>query len=570
MDYKKTNWISDETLVSAENLNNIENGIEGLAQESHTHNNKTTLETLTESKINQIEHNNRSVLDALTPEMLETLQGFNVVNEEYAEAGLNEITDIGLYGIVADGTPNVPDGEEGNAAALLVLPAFDGVIQVFIPYGVANIKNDRMYIRTLYNHGSGNEISCDWVKIKNYDADVATVQDSLNDLIEGKPNIAKNSDDTTGDIIDSHLTIGNRQAQGYSPKTLSVGENHWTFNENQVAFGKGAYVKGRNSSALFGEGCAAGESGYDNSAAGGLNVKAYGARSCAFGGYQNSISYKAVSSAVLGGQDNNVFGRNSAIIAGNHSIINENGNNSFCSGEYLVANAYNFIVGRYNIAPTNGTTVDGTLFSVGCGTSDANRSNAMRVDTSGNIYAKTTINATGADYAELWEWMDGNPEGEDRAGYFATMDSNKIRLSQNGDNLARVGVISGNPAIIGDNYADEWCGKYLRDIYGRYLRERVSYPEIKDEDGNVIQQAYEADELILNPDYNPDEAYIPREQRKEYDFLGTHGKLVVHDDGTCEANGFCKPTNGGIATAAENGYHVMERIDENHIRIYIR
>ncbi len=384
----------------------------------------------------------------------------------------------------------------------------------------------------------------------------------------GSANITKNNNSPTGDIISSHLTIGSRK--GYSERTLSVGENNWTFGENQVAFGSSGYSRGKNSGVLFGENCTAGDSSRGNNAAGGLNVSANGERSCAFGGYQNSVAWKSTNGAILGGQNNIVWGTNSAIIAGGNNIINENGNNSFCSGEYLIANRNNFVAGRYNISPQDGNTVGGSLLTIGCGTSDANRSNAMRVDNTGNVYAKTTINATGADYAELWEWADGNPDEQDRAGYFATMDGNKIRLSQDGDNLARVGVISGNPAIIGDNYADEWCGKYLRDIYGRYLRERVSYPEIKNENGNVIQQAYEADELILNPNYNPNEAYIPREQRKEYDFLGTHGKLVVRDDGSCEANGFCRPTNGGIATAAESGYHVMERIDENHIRVYVK
>jgi hypothetical protein len=51
VDYKKTNWISDETLVSAENLNNIEDGIEGLAQESHTHSNQGILNGISEDNI---------------------------------------------------------------------------------------------------------------------------------------------------------------------------------------------------------------------------------------------------------------------------------------------------------------------------------------------------------------------------------------------------------------------------------------------------------------------------------------------------------------------------------------
>nr|DAZ12934.1 MAG TPA: peptidase [Caudoviricetes sp.] len=559
---------------------------------SHAHTNKNLLDGLTQALVDQIPHWNKEVLDEIERRSVES----------WNAAASRTIDD--LSGVFCHDFGNVifnkqidPDWAEPENQYNL---DERGILQTgdIIRFNLSSIKSESgadeaetasLSINVGYYSNYLNLISGESFKVgHNYIAVIAqpltwdeeqggagadgTAYIILDDWktqgAGGSANITKNNDSPTGDIIPSHITIGSRK--GYSERTLSVGENNWTFGENQVAFGSSGRSRGKNSGVLFGENCTAGDSSRGNNAAGGLSVSANGERSCAFGGYQNSVAWKSVNGAILGGQNNIVWGTNSAIIAGGNNIINEDGNNSFCSGEYLVANAYNFIVGRYNISPQNGNTAGGSLLTVGCGTNEANRSNAMRVDNDGNVYAKTTINATGADYAELWEWMDGNPEAQDRTGYFATMDGDKIRLSQDGDDMARVGIISGNPAIIGDNYADEWCGKYLRDIYGRYLRERVSYPEIKDEDGNVIQQAYEADELILNPDYNPDEAYIPREQRKEYDFLGTHGKLVVHDDGTCEANGFCKPTNGGIATAAESGYHVMERIDENHIRVYVK
>ncbi len=33
---------------------------------------------------------------------------------------------------------------------------------------------------------------------------------------------------------------------------------------------------------------------------------------------------------------------------------------------------------------------------------------------------KGAFNTSGADYAEYFEWLDGNPEAEDRRGYFCS------------------------------------------------------------------------------------------------------------------------------------------------------
>ena len=53
-------------------------------------------------------------------------------------------------------------------------------------------------------------------------------------------------------------------------------------------------------------------------------------------------------------------------------------------------------------------------------------------------------------------------------------------------------------------------------------------------------------------------------------YMGTHGELVVIDDGTCKAQGRCKPNDEAKATAAEDGFYVLGRIDDNHIKIFVR
>jgi len=81
-------------------------------------------------------------------------------------------------------------------------------------------------------------------------------------------------------------------------------------------------------------------------------------------------------------------------------------------------------------------------------------------------------------------------------------------------------VISGNPSVVGDAAWNKWSGKYLRDEYGTYIQEDY---EVEDEDGNtVIQQRRK-----INPAYDPESEYIPREQRPEWGCVGLMGKLRI-------------------------------------------
>ena len=86
-----------------------------------------------------------------------------------------------------------------------------------------------------------------------------------------------------------------------------------------------------------------------------------------------------------------------------------------------------------------------------------------------------------------------------------------------------------------------------------------------------IREAYDAEEYILNPDYDPTKEYVPREQRPEFDYVSNWGKLVLVDDGTCEVNGFATVGNGGKATKADKqtAYRVMERRDDTHIYVSV-
>lgn len=229
-------------------------------------------------------------------------------------------------------------------------------------------------------------------------------------------------------------------------------------------------------------------------------------------------------------------------------------------------------IGRYNVkkSPSSSSTV-GDYFVVGKGTSTTTtaRANAFRVDGTG-CYGTGAWNASGADYAELFEWLDGNPDQEDRCGRFVTPDGEKIRLAGPEDDFI-LGIVSGNPSVVGDVHDDQWQGMYLYDVFGRPLWEDVEVPAETDPEGRVIIPAHTEHRQKLNPDYDSTQPYQPRTQRPEWDAVGMLGKLVAADDGTCQVNGWCTVGEGGIAThsAERTKYRVLSRLDERHVKVLV-
>lgn len=238
-------------------------------------------------------------------------------------------------------------------------------------------------------------------------------------------------------------------------------------------------------------------------------------------------------------------------------------------------------IGMYNTYPSNPDSVNKTtkdLFVIGKGSSDG-RANVFRV-TNTAIYGTGSYNSTGADYAELFEWADGNPDREDRIGRFVTLDGEKIRLAGPDDDFV-LGIISGAPSVVGDVHDDQWQGMYLYDIYGRPLwedvevpAETIEEPDPKDPENTVtrvIVPAHTEHRQKINPDYDNSQPYIPRTERPEWGCVGLMGKLVVRDDGACQVNGWATVGEGGIAThSAEcTNFRVLARMDETHVRVLI-
>lgn len=254
---------------------------------------------------------------------------------------------------------------------------------------------------------------------------------------------------------------------------------------------------------------------------------------------------------VKGDKTKDQMAKYNAVFGEQNEVLNYDG--CLVAGTWNHATADHQTVIGINAKPTYESSENASiLFNIGNGHEEdgtLTQNSAMQVDFSGNVYAGGAYKTIGADYAEYFEWLDGNTKNQDRVGLFVTLDGDKIKLANKGDYI--LGVISANPSIVGNSAELDWHDKYKTDVYGRLIYD-------------------ESHNLILNENYNDTLEYIPRGARKEYSKVGLLGQLVVQDDGTCEVNGYCTASVNGVATKSDSGYRVIKRIDETHIKIILK
>lgn len=271
-------------------------------------------------------------------------------------------------------------------------------------------------------------------------------------------------------------------------------------------------------------------------------------------------------------------------ISGNQQLLAGSYNNWFndasawnicCMGEGLGGIGTNSLAqGKYNISEVSDNSVGTYAHIVGNGTSNTSRSNAYTLDWQGNgTFAGTVSSSTGADYAEYFEWKDGNPNNEDRVGYIVTLDGDKIVKANAGDDI--LGICSGTAMVLGDSAEWNWNKRYLTDNFGRIIYEdRTEHHEaIYNPDGELIKEAWDEEVHApkQNPEYNASRPYVKRADRPEWQIVGMMGKLYVRDDGSCMVNGYAD-VKDGIATKAsgKTNMRVMERITDNIVRVLMK
>ncbi|MGM7722146.1 peptidase G2 autoproteolytic cleavage domain-containing protein [Metabacillus sp. Hm71] len=218
------------------------------------------------------------------------------------------------------------------------------------------------------------------------------------------------------------------------------------------------------------------------------------------------------------------------------------------------------IMGRF------GNATDTHSWHLANGTDSSNLSLAAKILSDGRGIADRGWFTGNADYAEMFETVDGQPFN---VGYFVTLEGKKIRKAKTTDDYI-LGIVTADPAVLADSGELRWKDKYVTDEWGRIQYHDVVIPAEKDTGGNVSIPKRTEKQPILNPDWDHTKEYIPRSQRPEWVAVALLGKLRVRDDGTCQVNGYCKHNDEGIATASENGYRVMERIGPNQIMVLFR
>ena len=295
------------------------------------------------------------------------------------------------------------------------------------------------------------------------------------------------------------------------------------------------------------------------------NTTAIGSASFAFG--SNCAAYKQ-NAVAFGSQCQASADKSFAV----NATTNANADGSSAFG-YITQNntQYGMVIGKFNKY-----SEEDKLFAIGNGTSNSEsaQKNIFTVDTVGNVVAAGTVSSsTGADYAEYFEWKDGNPNNEDRVGYIVTLDGDKIVKANTGDDI--LGICSGTALILGDSAELYWNKKFVTDDFGRliYKEQQFQCEPILDPNGNVIKEAWVETSYapLVSSDYDPSKPYIKRENRPEWQIVGMMGKLYVRDDGSCVVNGYADAVNG-IATKAtgKTNMRVMERINDSIIRVLMK
>jgi hypothetical protein len=253
-----------------------------------------------------------------------------------------------------------------------------------------------------------------------------------------------------------------------------------------------------------------------------------------------------------------------------------NGVDSHAANQGTIAqNACQTAIGKYNVAsaPALDNTQYDDAFIIGNGTETARR-NAFRVQFTGDVHSASGVYTTGADYAEMFEWQDGNASKEDRRGFFVTLEGEYIRKATAEDHYL-LGVISAAPSVIGDASGCNWQGMFERDEWGDIIYELAEVQEkipVYDPASKQLQIQTKTSQQLspkLNPAYEANRPYAPRSERAEWAAVGLLGKLIARDDGSCQPNGFCRPNAQGIATSSNQGYLVLKRLAADKVLILL-
>lgn len=189
------------------------------------------------------------------------------------------------------------------------------------------------------------------------------------------------------------------------------------------------------------------------------------------------------------------------------------------NGTTYTPNADGTVEGITSLSPSMTLLTDTLNTVINCEYNrDTNKALAGNV-----VTADGTVVSQNADFAEVAEWWDGNPDNEDRTGYFVCADV---------------------------------------PVHGIVMRKATSVDDVKGV--SILAPAFAGN-------YSKDKLDGNGKLLPKYSYVAIIGFVPVIDNGTCEVGGRCMPDNNGCAIPSSNsmGYQVVNRIDENRVLIII-
>lgn len=140
------------------------------------------------------------------------------------------------------------------------------------------------------------------------------------------------------------------------------------------------------------------------------------------------------------------------------------------------------------------------------GTSD----NIFNVRGDGAVFADGAFTSPAADYAEWFQTVD---DVDIEPGYPVHLVGGRVqRMPDNVvyDSHTIIGITRPHdgPAVIGNSAETKWAQQYLRDEFGGFRRDRTGAKQ-------------------LNPEYDPNRAYVPRSARRGWVVVGLMGQIPM-------------------------------------------
>jgi hypothetical protein len=280
-----------------------------------------------------------------------------------------------------------------------------------------------------------------------------------------------------------------------------------------------------------------------------------------------------------GGRNNAVRGLYGSILGGTGNRVESNHTGSVVLGTGGLTRAtHSFIFAN------GGTT-----------TTPALTNNRFRIDSTGAATMNGALTQNGtADYAEYFEWEDQNPNNEDRTGFFVSLNKDKIKI----DNTNVIGIVSATPSVIGDGAEEFWNKLHKRDIWGREIYQNYSgftllsnkksennqiyyvgpdnkiyleHPTGSNTKGTIAENITINDINfknlvhvlkinVFNENYDSNQEYIPRSERKEWTAIGLLGKLYVRTSEKITSQKIDVGSDGRAVNGSK--YHVLKTTKE--------